>query len=172
MTQDTLTPRSAWGMGLLAVTCGVMPILGGLGVISGARASVPFWVPIVAGAMFVLAGVSIIITYGVTGGLDADGGPRPGTPYAVQIIQYLLILAIIGGMGAVASWVAFGPGDRAFGVGIGTGGVGAGGVSHSPIGRIVFGIGAALTGAMFVYAAVSGARRLRTTRRTARRDHA
>jgi hypothetical protein len=160
MATNTLTPRGAFAMGLLVIACGVVPILGGLGALPGARGAIPPWVPIFVGGVFVIGGVSIIVSYGIAGGVDADGQPKPGTPYSIQVLQYLLNLAIIGALAAVAGWVAFGPGERSFSIGAGSGAVAVGGAGNSLAGRIAFGVFTVLAAAMFVYSAISGAHRL------------
>jgi hypothetical protein len=52
----------------------------------------------------------MIVGYAVAGGVGPDGDLPAGTPRRVRVTQYLLGLGIVSALGAVATWVAFGPG--------------------------------------------------------------
>jgi hypothetical protein len=159
--QTTLSPRAAIAFGLLAAACGLPAILGGLGLIPfHPTEGTPAWVAVAAGMMFVLAGAALIVGYAI-GGAAPDGNFAPGTPIAVQVVQYFLGLGIVGLMTAVFGWVAFGPGPRHFSS-----------VAFLPFvtlhphtselsGRIVFGLADVLMMAMLGGLGFTGARRIR-----------
>jgi hypothetical protein len=111
------------------------------------------------GLIFVLAGFAIIIGYGV-GRVDANGNLPADAPLWLYVTQQLLVLGIVGTMGALFSWISIGSGPRAFTMStpIGTSPVG-----NSVIGRIAFGFGAVLFWIFFVAVAVIAARRLLKT---------
>jgi hypothetical protein len=141
-----LTPRGAVLVGSACLVCGIFPILFGLGV--------------AAGLMFVLAGLAVILDYGVGPGVGPDGDLKPGTPLSIRGANLLLGLGIVGLMTAVVGWVAFGPGPRTFSSTItlpfyGSHNRGAGEMT----GRFLFGIGAVLLGVMFVTCGIAGVRR-------------
>ena len=150
MTTTPLSPRAAVAFGLVVSGMGVLIVLLAVGIIPGALASLeaPRWVVASAGLAFVLAGAAMIVGYAVAGGVGPDGDLPAGTPRWVRVTQYLLGLGIISALGAVATWVAFGPGPRAFTVTLPFVGRGLG---DETVGRAVFGIGAVL---MWIFLAV------------------
>ena len=150
MTTTPLSPRAAVAFGLVVSGMGVLIVLLAVGIIPGALASLeaPRWVVASAGLAFVLAGAAMIVGYAVAGGVGPDGDLPAGTPRWVRVTQYLLGLGIISALGAVATWVAFGPGPRAFTVTPPWVGRGPG---DETVGRAVFGIGAVL---MWIFLAV------------------
>jgi hypothetical protein len=110
------------------------------------------------GLIFVLAGFAIIIGYGV-GRADANGSLPDDAPRWLYVTQQLLVLGIVGAMGALFSWVSIGSGPREFTMStpLGTS------PGNAVIGRIAFGIGAILFWIFFVAVAVMATRRLRKT---------
>ena len=134
-----------------------------VGIIPGADASLeaPRWVVAAAGLSFVLAGAAMIVGYAVAGGAGPDGDLPAGTPRWVRITQTLLGVGIIGALGAVGSWIAFGPGPRAFTVTLP--GVGRG-PGDETVGRTVFGIGAVLVWIFLAAFVVVSVRRIRRNR--------
>jgi hypothetical protein len=110
------------------------------------------------GLIFVLAGFAIIIGYGV-GRVDANGNLPADAPLWLYVTQQLLVLGIVGTMGALFSWISIGSGPREFTMStpVGTS------LGHSVIGRIAFGFGAVLIWIFFVAVAVIAARRLLKT---------
>jgi hypothetical protein len=61
-----------------------------------------------------------------------------------------LALFIVGDFVAIFSWIAFGPGERHFSTSVGIGGIFVRHGGGETLGRIVFGIGAAMGGAIFL----------------------
>ena len=160
-TNTPLSPRAAIIVGVLCTACGIVPILGGLGLIPiQLTEGTPAWVAVCAGLAFVLAGAALIVGYAVAGSVGPDGDLPPGTPFGVRLVQYVLGLGISGLLTAIAGWVAFGSGPRRFS-----------GTLVLPFvfrrwsdgelnGRIAFGIGAVLMLAFFVVMGIVGARRI------------
>jgi hypothetical protein len=100
-------------MGLIFVAAGIVPILGALGVLPlPLTPGTPVWVGVCAGLLFVLAGGAIINGYAIAGGAAPDGDLPPGTPFRVQLAQFVLGLGIYGLFAAIFGWVAFGKGAR------------------------------------------------------------
>lgn len=150
MVRQTSQDRApAWLAGLIAAM-GVFVVLMAVDVIPIDPESLhaPRWVPAVGGLVFVL------------GGLLAAVGP--GRPLLKDLLAGLLIL----GMAAIATWIAFGPGERRFSGGISVGPVGIRGGTGPSFGRIVFGVGAVLLWAMFAFATYRCAKQLRQSIRT------
>lgn len=142
-------------LGLIFIAAGTFIVLLSVGVVPGAEQSLeaPPWVAACAGLMFALCGGAIIVGYAVAGGAGPDGDLPPGTPRWVRATQYLLGLGIIGGLAAIATWIAFGPGPRTFTVTIPFVGRGPG---EEIVGRVVFGAGAVLMWVfLFVFLVVS-----------------
>jgi hypothetical protein len=110
-----------------------------------------------SGLVFVLAGLAVIIGYGIAGGAAPDGDLLPGTPFGVRLVQSLLGLGIIAMLASIASWVAFGGGSRHF---TSSGPLISAAVNEA-IGRTVFGIGAALAWAFMAVMIVVSVKRLR-----------
>jgi len=112
--QSQLNPRSAVTFGLVCVAVSVLPILGGLGVIDmKLTPGTPRWVGVGAGCTFLLAGITLIVD-GTSGAIGPDGQLSNDAPAWLHVFQSLMGLGIVGTMGAIASWIAFGPGERHF----------------------------------------------------------
>ena len=158
-----LSPGGAVVMGGGFVVCGLFPILFGLGVLTPAPTSdppPPGWVAIAAGLMFVLAGIDVIVDYGIAGGVEPDGDFKPGTPLTIRGANLLLGMGIVGLMTAVFGWVAFGSGPRTFSSTIAI----PFWWHHNPhsgemSGRLAFGFVTILLAMMFVTCGVVGIRR-------------
>ena len=74
----------------------------------------------------------------------------------MRVVRYLAMVAIFVSFAAIGSWVAFGPGDRAFTVSVPFGS----GPASEIVGRVAFGIGAIITWLCTIVVAVIGARKL------------
>lgn len=120
----------------------------------------PRWVLGLCGGMFALPGLGFLY-YGIINGLGRGARERAGGDDRFQIIPWLMGLVIAGGMTVVASWIAFGPGERAFSGSVGVGGVEVGGSGRTEtFGRWVFGIGAVMTGLFTIWGLIYGLRKL------------
>ena len=150
-------------LGGLFVLAGLMIIFVAVDWIHVDPASIhaPRWVLVVCGGMFALPGVAALY-YGVRNGLSG-GPPERGSdgerPFPV--VGWLAGLAIAAGLTVVASWIAFGPGERAFSGSVSVGPVGVGGSGGSEtLGRWVVGFGAVMGGLFPAWGLVYGLRRL------------
>ena len=163
MSATPLSPRGAVAVGLAVSAMGALIVLLAVGVIPGGDASLeaPRWVVAAAGLSFVLAGAAIIVGYAVAGGAAPDGDLPPGTPRWLRVTQSLLGLGIIVSLAAVGTWVAFGPGPRAFSVTLPFVGRGPG---DERLGRVAFGIGAVLMWIFLVVFVVVSVQRIRRNR--------
>ena len=160
--QNSPSPRTAVMIGVLFVAAGVVPILGGLGLIDIHPANgTPGWMAVCAGAVFVLAGAAVINGYAIGGGATADGDLPANTPFGVRLVQYVLGLGMVGLMTALSGWIAFGPGERQFSTSIGVPFASLESSSSGVAGRIGFGVGTVLMAAFFVGLALKAARQLR-----------
>ena len=162
-SKSQLSPRVAFLVALLFIVLGLAatPL--------SAKLLAPGWHPTADappllvqysfGLIFVLAGFAIIIGYAV-GRADANGSLPADAPLWLYVTQQLLVLGIVGSMGALFSWISIGSGPREFTMStpLGTSPVG-----NSVIGRIAFGIGAVLFWIIFVAIAVIAVRRLLKT---------
>ncbi len=137
-------PRALVG-GLVALA-GVMVILAALDVAPFDQASrhAPRWVVMLAGGLFVLAGV-VVWTQG-----------SPGAQAAGHAVAYAMVI----GLAAVVDWVAFGPGTRACTSTLSFFGFGTWRRAPDLECRIAFGIGALMTDAIVLMMAADAARRL------------
>jgi hypothetical protein len=158
---NQITPRGAVVFGLLFIVCGMLPVLGGLGVINVRPApGVTQWVVVAAGALFILGGLAIINGYALWGAPSADGDLPAGAPFAAKVVQFLLGMSMVGVIFAVFAWIAFGPGERHFSISLGIPGLWTDGQGSERTGRVVFGAVTVLIGLFFVAATMKGARRL------------
>jgi hypothetical protein len=147
--RNQLSPGGAIVIGVFSGVVGTIVILIARGTFGPRHLSdgTPPWVGVAAGALFVLAGLAIIVGYGIAGGVGADGDLPPDTPRGVRLVQTVLGLAITALLASIASWVAFGTGSRHF---RGSGPFISGPVNEI-LGRAMFGIGAVL---MWAFVAV------------------
>lgn len=160
MTTTPLSPRAAVVLGLVIGAMGGLIVLLAAGMIPGGdeKLEAPRWVVACAGLAFVLAGAAMIVGYAVAGGVGPDGDLPAGTARWVWVTQSLLGLGIVGALASVATWVAFGPGPRAFTVTLPLVGQGPG---DETFGRAVFGVGAVLMWVFFVVFVIISVRRIR-----------
>jgi len=136
------TPKNRYFIGAVAMAAGayffvvgadLLPIPGGPANLHG-----PLWLVLCVGLAFCLAGVAIVIQIF---GHASDRGDLPASaPFWIRLLQYLIGVAIFACFGLIGTWVAFGPGERHFSGTIPL----ADPATNTAIGRIVFGIGAAI----------------------------
>lgn len=158
--QTTLTPRSAIFFGLVCVAVSAVPILGGLRVIDLKPApDTPQWLGVAAGGAFLLAGLTLIVD-GVSGGIGPDGQLSADAPPWLHVFQSLMGLGIVATMGALVSWIAFGPGQRHFSTTISLPFGWWRPKSSDTTGRWVFGIAAVLIWCIIAGVIVASVRRL------------
>jgi hypothetical protein len=139
---------------LIGTGAGIYFTLIGLGVISVPGGDdtlhAPLWIVVCAGLVFVLGGGAVVLRDAA--GADPDTGELPrNAPHWVRIAQHLMALALYACFALIGTWIAFGPGERAF----------SGTIAVGPtLGRIVFGIGAVILWLTLVGSAISGGRKL------------
>jgi hypothetical protein len=107
----------------------------------------------VFGLIFLFGGAAVIVQTVATGGDTSRSDLPPTMPRGLRLIHHVMAWAVVGLLGIVASWVAFGPGERHF---TGSGSIFLG----ESAGRAVFGIGAVLIWIAWLAMAVAGVRRL------------
>jgi hypothetical protein len=149
-----------------AIVVGIALMLVGLGVVwAGLHApdadlGAPRGLLALVGVMFVLGGAATIVGFVVAGGATADGQFPPGTPLAVRLTQLSLGLGITAIMAALAGWIAFGPGERRFGLTISLPVITISDAADEITGRIAFGVWAGAAALLFAIFAVRGARHI------------
>ena len=123
-------------LGLVCIVFGALPVLSAMGMVPAPQSSpAPPWVGAIAGLVFVVGGACFLIR-ALRG---PSGQPSPDVPRWVRAAQYLAVIAVFAGFAGVNTWVAFGPGERAFSTLVG----GAARLDGGEIvGRAAFGFGA------------------------------
>jgi len=125
---------AATGVYFFVMGARLLPVPGGPSNLHG-----PHWVVLCAGVAFFLAGVAIAIQ--TAGHANETTGRLPvNAPRWMRAAQYLISLTILVCFGLIASWVAFGPGERHFS---GTFEF-ADPAANAAIGRTAFGVGAVI----------------------------
>jgi hypothetical protein len=147
-------------MGAVFVACGLLIVAMAAGLITPTGpATAPAWVPACAGLAFVAAGLLVIVDFGMAR-VGPDGQLAPGTPLPIQLASLLLALAIVGLLAAIAGWVAFGPGTRAFTTTFSVPFVSTRSRGGEASGRIAFGISTVILVIVFGASGAAGMRRL------------
>jgi hypothetical protein len=156
-----MSARGRLLFGLLFVAVGAFIFLIGLGVVrpnpEGVHA--PLWVIACAGLVFFMGGCAVMLG-ALAPGADVNGQLGPWAPWTLRFLQYLFALIIIAALATVASWVAFGPGEREFSNSIALPFWQSKGASGETTGRIAFGVGAVMGWLIFLAMAVQGWRKL------------
>lgn len=146
---DPATSKELLLAGLAAMVMGAFVMLSVSGILPGKGAHAPVWVGLCGGMVFVLAGAALLMRW-FAGGETHDGEMPRGTSFWLRGAYYLLGLICIGALAAIGTWVAFGPGTRAFSMSIPFLGKGP---ANEWLGRAVFGTGAVLIWLFFLVAA-------------------
>jgi hypothetical protein len=137
----------AFGLYILLVGLALLPVPGG-----ARNLHAPFWVAALAGLVFLLGGVSVLVQAIGRANDDAEL-PADASSWMI-VLQYGSVVAICACLAAIGSWVAFAPGERTF----------SGASSGETIGRVVFGIGAVITWLMTLAFAIAAMRRFQRRR--------
>jgi hypothetical protein len=155
--QEPDSPRTTFVCGLLAIALGLFTLLVGLGIVPVDPRSVhgPMWIATAAGICFLLAGISVAV--GAIYGVSETGELPKDTGWWMRLFYTVIAVIIAGALASIGSWVAFGPGPRAFS---GTGLFLLSREASDLVGRILFGLGAVLTWLFTIAIAVRGAREL------------
>jgi hypothetical protein len=116
-----------------------------------ATADSPAWLGAVMGFVF-FAGGACVLLKALYGAVDSNQSELPPeAPAPVRFFYNALGVSIVVGLGALFTWVAFGPGERSFS--------GSGAFLGPIIGRAMFGLGALLAWLLLAWTAVRWARR-------------
>jgi hypothetical protein len=155
--QNARLDKSTVAYGFLAAGLGLFFILLSLGVFGASPKATPrsAAVGFCAGLAFLAGGLAVVIQTlaGVTAG--PDGGMSGGAPPWVRRTLYGLALTVVGCLGLLGLWAAFGPGPREFTTSmplLGHYRIGEG------FGRAVFGFGAVLVCLFFIAMVINAAR--------------
>ncbi|NVO13953.1 MAG: hypothetical protein HXX10_07940 [Rhodoplanes sp.] len=155
-------PLSRNGMvwaGLLAAGVGLVIVLMVLGVIGEPPKhppKTPIWVAVLAGGLFLLAGLVVLVN--ALTGRDPGAEVPPFAPFWPRLLQVLVGVVMFASFAVIGSWIAFGPGPRNFETNIP---FLASGVANELVGRCAFGFGAILTWACTLLVALAGWSKLR-----------
>jgi hypothetical protein len=131
-------------VGILSTLIGFIPVLALLGILPRGNEPAdpaPEWMGWLIGAVFVGAGL-IVIMRGALGSADDSSSTLPASaPRALRLLHDTIGVGIVCGLAAMFTWVAFGPGPRHFSVSVG----GVGLFMHTSgagdaIGRVAFGL--------------------------------
>ena len=145
--------------GVLASALGIFELLIGLHVLTPDHSTAdpaPLWIAGLAGGMFFIGGVVVIIRTLVRGEAGPDGGLPVSAPLWLRASYDLMGVFIGISLAAIASWIVFGPDTRQFS-GVSTFGTFVVGESA---GRTLFGVGAILMWGIALAIAVNCARSL------------
>ena len=135
---DARASRLAIILGLVTAAIGLFLMLLAAGVFQSGQQSTgqePRWIGIAIGLIFLLGGFAGV-TQMVVGGNTTTGELPKTAPLWLRLSYQLSCLAIVVSLGALATWVALGPGERRF--------TGSGAFLGEAGGRVAFGIGAAI----------------------------
>jgi hypothetical protein len=133
---DDALGKPVIGIGVAFAAMGGFIVLLSLGVIDSEPGSLraPVWIGVGAGLVFVLGGV-VVVLQAIGGASARTGELPPGAPRWMRVAQYALGLVIVIAMATIGTWIAIGAGERQF----------SGSLPVSAtVGRVVFGIGAAV----------------------------
>src|SRR6185312_137406 len=152
------TPRQMLFIGSVAGVAGAYFILVGATLlpIPGGPSNLhaPLWILLCVGFAFFLAALALFVQ--ALGHADATGELPPGAPRWMRVGQLLVGIAIFVCFGAIASWIAFAPGEREF----------SGTFlffsheTNAMIGRSVFGFGAVIVWLSTIAFTVYGLRKI------------
>ncbi len=139
---------AAVGAYFFAVGAHLLPIPGGPSNLHG-----PSWLVLCVGLAFLLAGVALLIQ--TLGHANTAGELPADAPRWLRAVQYLIGFTIFCCFGAIASWIAFGPGERHFSGTIMVGDA----ATNAAIGRSAFGVAAVIIWLCTAAVAASGIRK-------------
>ena len=157
--QGQLTRRKALAFGALCAVCGLISVLGALGVIQLNRPpDVPAWMGVAAGSAFLLAAV-LLFADAAAGGADADGSMPASAPAYLRHIQTMTGAAIVLVMALMVTWIAFGRGERHFSTTIALPFLFYRSANSDLSGRIAFGIAAVLIWLVMILGTIAALKR-------------
>ena len=105
--------KTAIACGVVALVIGVFIVLSAFGIIpSRGSSGGGRWIGVIAGMAFVFGGLAVVIQ--TCAKASPDGVLPSNAPAWVGTTLYLLSVAIVMSLGAIGTWIAFGPGEREF----------------------------------------------------------
>jgi hypothetical protein len=113
----------------------------------------PAWLGAIMGFVFFAGGISVVIKMFYGPEAMAQSELPAEAPWPVRLFYNSLGIGIVAGLGALFGWIAFGPGERHFS--------GSGAFLGATVGRVMFGLVAALAGLMLVLMVVRWFKRQR-----------
>jgi hypothetical protein len=113
----------------------------------------PAWLGVIMGFVFFAGGVAVVIKMFYLPDAMAQSELPAEAPWPVRLFYNGLGVGIVAGLGALFGWIAFGPGERHFS--------GSGAFLGATVGRVMFGLVAALAGLMLVLMVVRWFKRQR-----------
>ena len=139
-TSPTRIDRTQLVLGALTAAGGLYFVMVGFHALPPpSRSNAPDWIGTLCGLVFFAAGLAVIAR-GAAGMDDREREMPASAPPWARAVYWLAPVVASGGLAMIASWVAFGPGERLFSLSGPIGGpVGEG------AGRVVLGISAILT---------------------------
>jgi hypothetical protein len=165
--ETQLTRKRALALGTLCLACGIGPVLGAIGLGPfHLSLGVPVWMGLAAGMTFILAAV-LLFADAAAGGTNADGTlPASASPF-VRFIQSAAGLGIVVVMGSMATWIAFGRGERHFSETVVLPFTAYGSGGGELTGRIAFGIAALLIWVIVIAGTIAALKKHLTRLRSA-----
>jgi multisubunit Na+/H+ antiporter MnhB subunit len=157
--QKSLSRNGMVWVGLLVTAVGLFIVLMVLGVVGEPPKrppKTPIWVAVLAGGLFLVAGLAVLLN--ALTGRDPEAELPPSAPFWLRLLQVLIGVVMFASFALIGSWIAFGPGPRNFGTNIP---FLASGVANEIAGRCAFGIGAILIWACTLLVALAGWSKLR-----------
>ncbi|MEJ2435297.1 MAG: hypothetical protein P8Y53_19915 [Pseudolabrys sp.] len=150
--------RHDWGLtaiGVIFAGGGLYFVLVGAGLApSPSKLYGPNWLALAVGLVFGSAGLSVAVR-GWLAVPDHQAALPDDAPAAAVAVQWIASLVVIAGLASIASWIAFGPGERTFAMMLP-----ARGTLGETVGRVAFGTGAVITWLMAIAVAARGVRKV------------
>lgn len=147
-------------VGVIAGLMGLFIVLVGSGLIAPRPLRPhegPPWILVLIGTMFMFGGAALVIARFRGESATHIGDLPRSASRARWVVHFAFGVFMIGSFAVIGSWVAFGPGERAFSMTLPLIGKGP---ANDMLGRAVFGIGAVIMWIVLVAAAVTSWRRL------------
>lgn len=102
----------------------------------------PAWLGLLIGFVFFAGGASVVVKL-IYGGNNLQQSELPAdAPWPVRLFYNGLGIGIVAGLGTLFGWIAFGPGKRHFS--------GSGAFLGASVGRVMFGLAAAMALLMLI----------------------
>lgn len=144
------------GLGLAFAAAGVYFMLGAGGVLPMPEANGPSFIVFCAGAAFLFAGLTCMLS--ARAGMGGHQTDLPeDAPLAFKLAYRILGIGVTGALATIGTWIAIGSGPRAFTI---SGTLGEMQTSGQTLGRVVFGLGAVVVWIYVIALTVGTVRKL------------